>query len=308
MVFDFAGSYFFVIYLQKKEEIMKLEKLTDGIVFSHPVEETDRPILAGIRGEEFTLIIDAGNSQAHYQEFEAALAENHYPKRNALVLTHWHWDHIFGAESATGPVLAHRLTRMKMKELKAYEWTDEALAERVLSGSEIEFCRSCMVKELPSPRDVVIRIPEIEVDDRLVVDLGRTRCVIEHIGSEHAEDHVIIYSEEDRVLFIGDILFVDIYNGKWYWTPRKVERLIDRLLSYPAEWVVASHVYPVQSKAAFEADCEWIRWIGQVVEASESLAAAKMRIEAEDAERADEGIEMAGWFFEGLRRETEEEL
>jgi glyoxylase-like metal-dependent hydrolase (beta-lactamase superfamily II) len=284
---------------------MKLEKLTDGIVFSHPVEETDRPILAGIRGEEFTLIIDAGNSKAHYQEFETALAEQGFPQRNALVLTHWHWDHIFGAASATGPVFAHRLTREKMKELKDYEWTDEALAERVLSGSEIEFCRSCIVKELPSPRKVVIRVPEIEVDDRLIVDLGRTQCVIEHIGSEHAEDHLIIYSEEDRVLFIGDILFVDIYDGEWYWTPRKVERLIDRLLSYPAEWIVASHVYPVQSRAIFEAECEWIRRIGQVVEASESLAVAKVRIEVEETERVEEALEMAGWFFEGLRKEME---
>ena len=284
---------------------MKLEKLTDGIIFSHPVEETDRPILAGIRGEEFTLIIDAGNSKSHYQEFETALFEQKFPERNALVLTHWHWDHIFGAASATGPVLAHRLTREKMKELADYEWTDEALSERVMAGSEIEFCRSCMVKELPSPREVVIRIPEIEVDDHLIMDLGRTKCLIEHIGSEHAEDHLIIYSEEDRVLFIGDILFVDIYDGQWYWTPRKVERLIDRLLSYPAEWIVASHVYPVQSRAVFEAECEWIRRIGQVVEASESLAAAKTRIEREEPERMEEGVEIAGWFFEGLRREKE---
>jgi glyoxylase-like metal-dependent hydrolase (beta-lactamase superfamily II) len=284
---------------------MKLEKLTEGIVFSHPVEETDRPILAGIRGDDFTLLIDAGNSKAHYQEFEYALLEQGFPQRNALVLTHWHWDHIFGAASAKGPVLAHRLTREKMKDLKAYEWTDEALEQRVMSGIEIEFCRACMLKELPSPREVVIRIPEIEVDDRLLVDLGRTQCVIEHIGSEHAEDHLIIYSVEDRVLFIGDILFVDIYDGEWYWTPRKVERLIDRLLSYPADWIVASHVYPVQSRANFEAECEWIRRIGQIVEASESLDAAKRRIKEEESERVEEGLEMANWFFEGLRREME---
>jgi glyoxylase-like metal-dependent hydrolase (beta-lactamase superfamily II) len=284
---------------------MKLEKLTEGILFSHPVEETDRPILAGIRGDEFTLIIDAGNSQAHYQEFETALADQAFPKRNAVVLTHWHWDHIFGAASATGPVLAHRLTREKMMELKGYEWTDGALEARVQAGTEIEFCRSCIVKELPSPRQVAIRIPEIEVEDSLIVDLGRTRCVIEHIGSEHAKDHLIIYSEEDRVLFIGDILFVELYDGEWYWTPGKVERLIDRLLSYPAEWVVASHVYPVQSRAAFEAECAWIRWIGEVVEAMDSLEAAKKMIGEKDPQRAEEGMEMAGWFFEGLKRETE---
>ncbi len=287
---------------------MKLEKLTDGILFSHPVEDTDRPILAGICGDDFTLMIDAGNSKSHYQEFETALAENRFPKRNAVVLTHWHWDHIFGAASATGPVIAHRLTREKMMELKDYKWTDEALEERVKAGTEIEFCRTCIATELPSPREVVIRIPEIEVDERLILDLGRTRCLIEHLGSEHAKDHLVVFSEEDRVLFIGDILFVEIYDGEWYWTPRKVERLIDRLLSYPAEWIVASHVYPVQSRAAFEAECSWIRWIGEVVEATGSLEAVRERIATDAPGREEEGMEMASWFIEGLRRENESKV
>lgn len=282
---------------------MKVEKLSKNIWHSHPVEETDRPILAAIRGEDFTLIVDAGNSVSHFRAFESELSDMAFPSRNAVVLTHWHWDHIFGAEAVSGPVIGHRLTREVMKTLSTYEWTDEALEERVKDGREIPFCRDCMVKELPSPRSVKIRVPEIEVEDQLVVDLGTTRCRIEHIGSEHAKDHLVIYSEADRVLFIGDILFVELYDGEWYWTPEKVDRLIDRLLSYPADWFVASHVYPVQTREEFISECEWIRWIGHIAESSESEEAAEKRIAAEDPERAEEGIEMAGWFFEGLKRE-----
>lgn len=282
---------------------MKLEHLSKNIWHSHPVEETDRPILAAIRGEDFTLIVDAGNSECHFHAFEAALEAEEFPKRNAVVLTHWHWDHIFGAAAASGPLISHGRTREIMKTLKTYEWTDEALDERVKSGVEIEFCRSCMCKELPSPRTVNIRIPEIEVQERLIVDLGTTRCLIDHVGSEHAQDHLILYSEADQVLFIGDILFVELYDGAWYWTPEKVDNLIDRLLSYPAEWFVASHVYPVQSREEFIAECEWIRWVGHLVEATESLDEVRLQILEGEPDRLEEGMEMAAWFQEGLRRE-----
>jgi len=285
---------------------MKLEQLSKNIWHSHPVEETDRPILAGIRGNDFTLIIDAGNSKKHFTEFQTELKAKRFTDRNAVVLTHWHWDHIFGAAYASGPVIAHRSTREIMKELKTYEWTDEALDERVQQGLEIEFCRSCMVKELPSPRTVEIRIPEIQVEERLLIDLGTTECMIEHVGSEHALDHLVIYSTADEVLFIGDILFVELYDGDWYWTPQKVDALIERLLSYPAKWFVASHVYPVQTREEFVAECEWVRWIGHVVEASEDFDQVKDTIEQESPERAEEAIQMAIWFREGLAREKDE--
>lgn len=282
---------------------MKLEKLSKNIWHSHPVEETDRPILAGICGEDMTLIIDAGNSKRHFEFFQSALAEKGVPKRNAVVLTHWHWDHVFGAAYATGPVISHKMTREILKILKTYEWTDAALEERVQQGTEIEFCRSCMLKELPSPREVKIRIPEIEVDDRLVIDLGTTVCMIEHIGSEHAQDHLVVYSEADQVLFVGDILFVELYDGEWYWTPQKVDALIERLLAYPAKWFVASHVYPVQTREEFLEECNWIQWVGHVVEAAENFEAAKAKIMSEAPERGEEGLEMATWFQIGLDRE-----
>lgn len=282
---------------------MKLEKLSKNIWHSHPVEETDRPILAGICGEDMTLIIDAGNSKQHFEFFQSALAEKGVPKRNAVVLTHWHWDHVFGAAYATGPVISHRITREIMKVLKTYEWTDEALEERVRLGTEIEFCRSCILKELPSPREVKIRVPEIEVEDRLVIDLGTTVCMIEHIGSEHAQDHLVVYSEADQVLFVGDILFVELYDGEWYWTPQKVDALIERLLAYPAKWFVASHVYPVQTREEFLEECNWIQWVGHVVEAAESFEAAKEKIHCEAPGRVEEALEMATWFQAGLDKE-----
>jgi hypothetical protein len=68
---------------------------------------------------------------------------------------------------------------------------------------------------------------------------------------------------------------------------------------------VASHVYPVQSRQEFEADCDFIRWIGQAVEAAGSMDAASDMIREQYPQRLEEGLEMAGWFMEGLRREKE---
>ncbi|HBF58269.1 MAG TPA: Zn-dependent hydrolase, partial [Exiguobacterium sp.] len=41
------------------------KQLTSRIWYQTPVSETDRPILAVVRGEKHQLMIDAGNSSAH---------------------------------------------------------------------------------------------------------------------------------------------------------------------------------------------------------------------------------------------------
>ena len=69
---------------------MALIRLTERIWY-YPYEEArDRPNLGYIRGDRWSLAVDAGHSDAHVAEFYQALYEAGLPLPKLTVLTHWH--------------------------------------------------------------------------------------------------------------------------------------------------------------------------------------------------------------------------
>ena len=49
-------------------------------------------MLGYIRGERYSLAVDAGNSRRHVEKFYAALDAAELRRPDFTVLTHWHWD------------------------------------------------------------------------------------------------------------------------------------------------------------------------------------------------------------------------
>lgn len=45
--------------------MQQLVRVSERFVYLPPYQETDRPVLAAISGDKYTLIIDAGNSADH---------------------------------------------------------------------------------------------------------------------------------------------------------------------------------------------------------------------------------------------------
>ncbi|MBN3525268.1 MBL fold metallo-hydrolase [Paenibacillus apiarius] len=233
----------------KHERILK--QLTDHIVFLPPEEETDRPIIAAIRGTERTLVVDAGNSPAHAALFLSLLTERQWPQPYAAVLTHWHWDHIFGSHRMGIPLIAHEATKQAIEQLVPLSWTDDALDERVRNGTEIPFCADMIKKELGPNRDVAIEVPAMTFQDSLELDLGGLHCSIEHVGGDHAHDSSIIYVQEERVLLLGDCLYQDLYSNPVQYTVPGTRALLARIQKYEADIYVLSHELPL-SKAEFQ--------------------------------------------------------
>ena len=75
---------------------MELIKVSDRIWYSMFEEERDRPCLGYIRGDDWSIAVDAGHSDAHVEEFYEALKKEQLPLPALTVITHWHWDHAFG--------------------------------------------------------------------------------------------------------------------------------------------------------------------------------------------------------------------
>jgi glyoxylase-like metal-dependent hydrolase (beta-lactamase superfamily II) len=108
--------------------MQSIEKIGKRFWYMTPVSDTDRPILGMVVGEETSLMIDAGNSEAHAQLFLEMLAEKQVKNPQFVVLTHWHWDHIFGFSALKGVLsISSAYTKDEMKKLIPLSWSDEAL-------------------------------------------------------------------------------------------------------------------------------------------------------------------------------------
>ena len=72
-------------------------KVTDHIYIRKYQHYTDRPNIGYIRGERAALLFDAGNSGANVQLLKEELREAGLSMPDFVALSHWHWDHSFGA-------------------------------------------------------------------------------------------------------------------------------------------------------------------------------------------------------------------
>lgn len=126
--------------------MQKLTKISDRLYYLPPVQETDRPILGALVGKEKTMLIDAGNSSQHASLFLRQLGEIGI-QSDLLVLTHWHWDHVFGMREIPVPSISCKETAGKIKEMQSLSWEDEDLDQRVEEGTEIPFCADAIKKE-----------------------------------------------------------------------------------------------------------------------------------------------------------------
>jgi glyoxylase-like metal-dependent hydrolase (beta-lactamase superfamily II) len=218
-------------------------------VYWLPPSPPDRPSLCAVEGERATIWLDAGSSAAHTREFLEALATQGVTKPTHVVLTHSHWDHVFGANELGAHVVTHELTAGYLRELAATDWSDEALDHRVAAGEASQQHADNVKQELPSPRDVRIRLAEIVFRDGLDFELGGVRVQVRHVGGDHADDSSVVYIEPDGVLFLGDCLYEAPSGG---YTVERATPLLAAVRSFAAVHFVEGHSETVLSRAELE--------------------------------------------------------
>ena len=288
----------------ERQETPKLNQITDHVYWLSPDETTDRPVLGVVSGEHSTLIVDAGNSPAHAQLLLGELTRIKVAPPRFLVLTHWHWDHVFGAHTFALPTLASIQTRRIVEEMAQLDWSDEAIDRRVEEGVEIEFCRDNMKAELPDRSQLILKAPEIGYSSLLELDLGGVICDLVTVGGDHASDSSIVYVREDKVMFLGDCLSEDLYSGPPSFTTRKLYPLLDQLLSFDADFYLEGHAPEPMTRGQMVELATLFKRIGREVERSgperEAILSA-LRTGMDEA-LDDETLEIVDSYLAGLRK------
>jgi glyoxylase-like metal-dependent hydrolase (beta-lactamase superfamily II) len=231
-----------------------------------PDARTDRPVLGAIRGTAGTLIVDGGASPAHLGAFAAELAAHDRPPIIGIALTHWHWDHSFGSAALDVPVVAGERTAAGVAVQAAYDWSDEALEQRVRDGLELAFSLPHIREELPDRSALRIVVPQVTFAETHRVDLGDTTVELRWVGGDHADDSVVIWEPEDRVLFLGDALYQCLWGDPPFLTIAGTRSLLDRLAPFDAAFALEGHDEDIADAAAYATRLDDLRRACDLVE------------------------------------------
>ena len=196
---------------------MSLIKLTERVYYLPYESETDRPNLYYVLGDTHSLAIDAGNSKAHVEKFYQSIRDMGFRLPDYTVITHWHWDHTFGMHAVNGVTITGHITHQKLQSVRKWEWTDEAMKQRLSSGQEIAMCDRDIRLEYPDRAEIKVTTASMFFERKVTIDLGNIQCELLEVSAPHSRDSVIIYIDQEKVLAVGDADCEDFYdNGGKY--------------------------------------------------------------------------------------------
>ena len=214
---------------------MKLNRLSERVWFFPYEEERDRPNLGYVRGDRWSLAVDAGHSEDHVQAFYRALEEEHLPLPSLTVLTHWHWDHTFGMHAVHGLCLACGRTNGYLRQ--AREKLQREGAEAFLSLDER------IRAEYRGGRPMVITGADLVFSGEMLLDLGNCPVRVFEAEAPHTDDSALICLPEEKVLFLGDAACGALPD--WKKDLRLCQSLAKAVLASGAETVLEGHWTPV---------------------------------------------------------------
>ena len=183
----------------------ELKRLTEHIWYMPFEQERDRPNLGYVKGDHWSLAIDAGHSAAHVREFYSLLEKENLPLPGLTVLTHWHWDHTFGMHAVKGLTLAN-------------DQTDRYLAEwknKIEKNGPDEFfaIHESIRREYGTNTEVTVKKADIVFSGKVILELGG--CTVRVIQAEapHTDDSTLVCVDQDKTLFLGDSVCDDCFTG-----------------------------------------------------------------------------------------------
>jgi glyoxylase-like metal-dependent hydrolase (beta-lactamase superfamily II) len=229
---------------------MELKKISDRVYYLPSDERTDRPVLGYIKGDKYSLAVDAGNSSDHVGEFYRELRKLDLRLPDFTVITHWHWDHTFGMQSVSGKTVAGYQTNRKLSEVQKWEWTDEAMERRLQSGEDIEICDRCIKLEYPDRKKINVVTADIKFTGGISIDLGGVHCEIREFNAPHSSDSVLIHVPGEKVVFIGDAEGEDSYQNKGKYDKARLKEMIGLLEKIDVDIFVWGHDVPQTKQEA----------------------------------------------------------
>ena len=221
---------------------MSLNRLTERIWVYPYEEERDRPNLSYIRGDRWSLAVDAGHSADHTRAFYKALQDAGLPLPELTVITHWHWDHTLGMHAVHGLTLANKKTNQYLADFKTRiekEGTAFFLAMHQSIRNEYGDGKPVIVK----PADLVFR-------GEMTLDAGNCPIRIFQAEAPHTDDSTLIWLPNEQFLIMGDCTggtFPD-----WEMDQALADKLAETIRKLNPETCLPGHWTPLTQEAVVQ--------------------------------------------------------
>lgn len=233
-----------------------LKKLTERVYYMDYDDDKARPLLGLVAGEKGSLVIDAGNSYEHVEEFLNLVKKLGIENAKYLGITHWHWDHVFGIGSMGLTSIGSIATQNKLLRLKSIiENKGEFMTEE---GNSVR------ILERVYRNEKTTGLIDIGFEAKLNLDLGSQNCFFEWIGGDHSVDSTLILAKEDKVMFLGDSPYRGFFGKKRVHTLENVRRISEEILKHDCDYFLTSHK-PIYSRRDIEDMFRTMIEIGEVV-------------------------------------------
>src|SRR5262249_26274339 len=89
--------------------------------------------------------------------------------------------------------------------------------------------------------DIELTLPTRSFTDRLALKARDKPVDLIHVGPAHSRADTLVYSPQDRTVFTGDILFMNVHPAIWAGPVPNWIAACDRILSWDVEVVVPGH-------------------------------------------------------------------
>lgn len=221
---------------------MQLNRLAERIWVYPFEEERDRPNLSYIRGDRWSLAVDAGHSADHTRAFYRALEEAELPLPALTVLTHWHWDHTFGMHAVHGPCAANERTNRYLVEFR----------ERLGKEGKDFFLdmHETIRREYADGKPVVVTTADLVFRDELALDAGNCPIRLFQAEAPHTDDSTLVWVPEEKVLILGDCTggtFPD-----WEVDQALAEKLAETIRKVNPETCLPGHWTPLSTEVVIQ--------------------------------------------------------
>ena len=261
-------------------------KVSDGIYLFITAPHSD----VGLDGNAVAIVSDSGvlvfDANGTPGAARAVLGEIRRITRQPvryLVLSHWHWDHWYGAEVYRDAypgieIISHRATRALMLG-PALAFNQPGLDEQLPGHIRAVAARIAEVAKadrrspdlprlrahLAQDRDFLAQkrgarhtVATLTFDDSLTIHLGARRIEVLHYDRAVTPGDAFLYLPDERVLITGDLLVNPItfalgsYPGGWIATLARMDSLATRV-------IVPGHGEPLHDKALLETTLATLR-------------------------------------------------
>lgn len=242
--------------LQNKH--FRLEEVKEGVYAAIAKKGTGAVANAGFidLGDQ-TLIFDTFNTQQAAAELRL-IAEKICPHPISYIInSHWHGDHIRGNQVFKDvPILSTEMTYNKMKathperilkqkstrpELTAYI---ESLCNKKTDNFDVK-----RLQEINFLKEIEASLPDLELvlpsqtftSEHQFIGTKRTAKVFT-LGSSHSICDAMLYLPEEKVLFAGDLLFVDTHPSLFEDSdPFQWINSLDKVAQMDIVWAIPGH-------------------------------------------------------------------